>query len=973
MGDALYPQVFNISPTRPFADAFVTELIARHATNSLSLAQGMILVPNNRAGQAIREAFVRQAETGLLLPRLATIGDVDLAESIHPALDSIDDQPIPPAVDPLQRQLILARLIQQQNGSDAAEAMRLATELARTLDQLIIEELPSDCLRSIALEGELSRHWAVSLEQLTAILDLWPAELERLGRIDLADRRNRQFDRVAERWRLRPPTGFVVAAGISSGAPAIARLMKVVSRLPEGQIVIAGLDRLMPDKDWLAILGEDTTPPIETHPQFHLRQFLDRIGVARDEVQDWPGASKAKPAILRAAAISQAFAPPLATRNWVNIAAKDLRLNGVSALELSTPAEEAQAIAIAIREVVEAPGRTVALVTPDRELAKRVSAHLERWCIAADDSAGQSLAATVNGSLILALAGASVERFAPTVLLTLLKHPLIRAGEGRLAWLDGARKLDLALRGPRPAPGLDGVAQLLAVGDDRTRPAREAAQQWWAEASALLAPLESLRGGDLAESIGALRVAATSLAGDGVWAGQAGRALADLVRDLEAGAQDGPKQVNLASLPTLLRQLMEGIAIRPGYGGHPRVSIWGLLEAKLQSADLIILGGLNEGVWPQIPSPDPWLAPRIRRELGLPSLEHRIGLSAHDLASALGAPDVLLTRSIRDARSPTIASRFWLRIEAMTGGLRPPLTRYDVLARTLDASALPAKRAKRPRPRPPVTERPRVISVTDVDRLSADPYAFYAKAMLKLQALDPLDADPGPAWRGSLIHDVLEGWAKEDNYAPGHLVARIEATLSAGTVHPLIRALWLPRLSEASTWIEVNVAHHRSEGRLPIRAEVSGKADFAGITIKGRADRIDRLPDGTLAIVDYKTGAPPDNRQIAAGFAMQLGLIGLIAEQGGFNGVSGSAAAFEYWSLVRDQRTRAFGKVFSPVIGKAAVSEPHAFVALVAAQFAVAAAKWLTGDGAFTAKLQPDYAWNEYDQLMRLEEWQGRE
>jgi ATP-dependent helicase/nuclease subunit B len=973
MGDALHPQVLTIPPIRPFADALVAGLIARHGTNALSLAQGIILVPNNRGGQAIREAFVRQAEKGLLLPRLVAIGDVDLAESIGAALDSIDDEPIPPAVDPLQRQLILARLIQQQDGSDAAEAMRLAAELARTLDQLIVEEVSPARLRNIALEGELSRHWAVSLEQLKAILDLWPEELKRLGRIDLADRRNRQLDRVAERWRQTPTPGFVVAAGISSAAPAIARLMKAVSRLPLGQVVLAGLDRLVPDEDWQAILGDETVPPMETHPQFHLRQLLDRMGVARNEVQDWPGAGKAKPAMLRAAAIGHAFAPPLATRNWVNISAKDLRLDGVSALELSTPAEEAQAIAIAIREAMDVPGRTVALVTPDRELAKRVSAHLERWGIAADDSAGQSLAAVANGSLILTLARASVERFAPNALLTLLKHPLVRAGEGRLAWLDGARKLDLALRGPRPAPGLDGIAQFLAGGDDRTRPDREAVKHWWAEVADLLSPLESLRSGNLAQSIGLLRAAATSLAGDAVWAGQAGRALADLVGDLEAGAEDGPKQVDPTSLPALLRQLMEEIAIRPGYGGHPRVAIWGLLEAKLQSADLMILGGLNEGVWPQIPSPDPWLAPRIRRELGLPSLERRIGLSAHDLAGALGAPEVLLTRAARDARSPTIASRFWLRIEAMTGGLRPPQTRYDCLARALDASALPPERAQRPRPRPPVDERPHTISVTDVDRLSADPYAFYAKAMLKLQALDPLDADPGPAWRGSLIHDVLEVWAKEDDYAPGHLVARIEAALSDGTVHPLIRALWLPRLNEAATWIEGNVAQNRSEGRQPLRAEVSGRTEFAGVAIKGRADRIDRLPDGALAVIDYKTGAPPDNRQIGAGFAMQLGLIGLIAEHGGFDGVSGTATAFEYWSLARDQRTRAFGKVSSPVTGKTAVSEPDAFVARVAAQFAVAASKWLTGDAAFTAKLQPDYAWSDYDQLMRLEEWQGRE
>ena len=287
----------------------------------------------------------------------------------------------------------------------------------------------------------------------------------------------------------------------------------------------------------------------------------------------------------------------------------------------------------------------------------------------------------------------------------------------------------------------------------------------------------------------------------------------DFVEALIANAVFGPKIVDRASLPHFLRQVMESITIRPGYGGHPRVFIWGLLEAKLQSADLMILAGLNEGVWPQLPAPDPWLAPGIRRRLGLPGLERRIGLSAHDLASAMGAPQVVLSRAARDARSPTIASRFWLRIEALTGGLPPPQTRHDILSREIDGYIGQPERARRPKPNPPTKDRPRSISVTDVDRLSADPYAFYAKSMLRLNALDALDADPGPAWRGSLIHRVLQDWAEHDNYTGGKLVRRIEAALSDGTVHPLTRALWLPRLRDAGRWIEKTVAEARIGNR----------------------------------------------------------------------------------------------------------------------------------------------------------------
>lgn len=973
MADRRGPAVFTIPPIRAFADALVAGVLAQHGGDRIGLARGMVLVPNNRAGQAIREAFVRQAEDGLLLPRLVAVGDSELDEKAGAALDAIDDAPLPPAIEPLQRQLILARLIQRDRGMDGAEAMRLAADLARALDQLIVEEIAPSKLGEFDLSGELSAHWNTSLDQMKAILELWPQELNRLGRIDLADRRNRRLDRVAERWRANPPTAFVIAAGISTGAPAVARLLATVARSPGGQVVLAGLDLDIPDEEWSAIGGDETEPAIETHPQFHLHQLLARMKVGRGEVRRWRWSGDIVSTAKRARAISHAFAPAEATRNWVELEQADRNLAGVTALELANPAEEAQAIALAIREAIERAAETVALITPDRDLASRVSAHLERWQIQADDSAGQSLAATPNGTLLLVLAEAVAEHFAPSALLALLKHPLVRQGEARREWLDRVRSLDLVLRGPRPASGLNGVTQFLRGGDKRTRPHRQKLLGWWADTSAILAPLERLAGQDFSGMIATLREVAGALAGDALWSGQAGRELAALVAELEQGAADGPTGMSLVSLPQVLRQLMDGIAIRPGYGGHPRVFIWGLLEAKLQSADLVILGGLNEGTWPQLPAPDPWLAPRIRRELGLPSLERRIGLAAHDLACALGAPKVLMTRARRDTRSPTIASRFWLRLETMTGQLERPQIPFDRIAQGIDACAGKPDRAPRPAPCPPVEERPREISVTAVDRLSADPFAFYASAMLGLNALEPVDADPGPAWRGSLIHEVLERWAEDDDYREGALVARMEGALSDGTIHPLIRALWLPRFAEAADWIEHQLAENRAQGRIPVVAEKSGRAEYAGVTLRGRADRIDRLADGGIGIVDYKTGEGPANKQVAAGFALQLGLIGLIAEQGGFDGVKGHAEAFEYWSLARDQQTRTFGKLSSPTTGKNAVTEPEKFVSRTSGQFADAAARWLTGNEPFKAKISPEYAWADYDQLMRLEEWQGRD
>jgi len=975
----------TIPPHRPFADALAAGLIARWGGDKIGLAQGLVLVPNNRAGRAITEAFVRRSEGGLLLPRLVPVGDPEIDERIGGALEPLGTaDPVPPAIEQTERLFLLARLVQQHmpGDVDAAEALRLAADLARTLDQLLVEEVPPSRLLGIAAGlPDLSEHWQKSLNRLQLILDQWPALLRERGRIDLAERRNRLLNGLASRWRDDPPQRFVVAAGITTAAPAVARLLRTVARLPLGSVILPGVDLKMPAVEWDALGPHDTDPDtgrrrrsIETHPQFHLKLLLDRMNVGRGEVQVWRGgggASRRVPAV-RGRAIANALAPAIFTSKWQRLAPPERRLSGVRALELADPAEEAQAVALALREAIEEPGRTAALVTPDRKLARRVSAHLRRWGIEADDSAGRPLSETPPGTLILGLATAAAEQFAPVSLLAALKHPLVTRGDGRLEWLEGARTLDLALRGPRPPAGLDGISEYLSDWSGRNGEIRKRAGEWWRDVKPMLRPLERAFAAErpsLPRLTGALRETASLLSNDEVWAGTAGRAAADLFTEAEPAAIHGPRRVRAANLPQLLTQLMATVAIRPPYGQHPRVFIWGLLEARLQQADLMILSGLNEGTWPALPTPDPWLAPRIRHELGLPSLERRIGLSAHDLASALGGPRVLVTRGRRDARAPAVASRFWLRLEAMTGGLTraPPLKRW---AQALDRPER-HEPAEQPRPCPPVDIRPRTISVTEVDRLKADPFAFYARKLLRLSSLDVIDADPSPAWRGTAVHDVLEAWMKADDCDPTRLRPRAEALLQASSAHPLMRALWQPRLLEAIDWIAEEVRKNKAAGRVPLKAEVWGELSLDGITLGGKADRIDRAADGSLVILDYKTGTPPGPKAVAEGYSMQLGLLGLMAERSGFEEVRGRPTAFEYWSLAK--KNGKIGYVASPTTARNGI-DPAEFTVMAERNFIAAARAWLTGDAPFTAKLHPEYApYAEYDQLMRLDEWYGRD
>jgi ATP-dependent helicase/nuclease subunit B len=981
----VHPKVYTIPPHRAFADALAAGLIARHGREKTGLARGIVLVPNNRAARAVQDAFVRRSDGGLLLPRLVPVGDPELDERIGGMLEPLGEAPIPPAVEPARRLMLMGRLVQRHRGCDAAEALRLAADLARTLDQLLIEEVDPARLASFAEEvPELSIHWQKSLDQLRLILADWPALLAASGRIDLARRRNLLLDAVARRWRGRPPPGFVCAAGITTAAPAVARLLGTVARLPEGMVLLPGLDLALPQAEWDALGPHEPDgetgrrpPSIETHPQYQLKLLLDRMSVARGEVERWGwGGGRDAPA-ARSRAIAHAMAPARFTEKWQRLTPAERRLTGVRGLELADPAEEAQAIALALREALEEPGRTAALITPDRGLARRVSAHLKRWGIEADDSAGRPLSQMPPGTLLLAAANAAAERFAPVALLALLKHPLVMAGGDRLGWLDGVRLLDRMLRGPRPAAGLDGIAVHLAREGGRDGDLREAAASWWGDVMPLLRPLGAVTESEasLADLLGAVREAASALAGAAAWAGPAGRAAAEMLGDYEAAAAEGPERIQAAQLPSLFEGLLANVAVRPPYGQHPRLFIWGLIEARLQHADLLVLSGLNEGTWPALPAPDPWLAPRLRADLALPSLERRIGLAAHDFAQALGAPRVLVTRARRDARAPAIASRFWLRLEAMTGGLtRSPQLR--TWARAIDRRAGEPMPAARPAPAPDPAVRPRTISVTEVDRLKADPYAFYARKMLALMALDPVDADPTPAWRGSAVHDVLEAWMKEDDCDPARLRVRADALLDSQAAHPLMRALWQPLLTEAIDFIADQVEANQREGRRPLAAETWGAIDIAGVRLGGKFDRIDRMTGGGLAIIDYKTGQPPAKKAVGAGYSLQLGLLGLIAERGGFPGIEGAAACFEYWSLARcpsGERAGRRGFVASPIGGRNGLDAAE-FTALAAVHFIAAAEAWLTGSEPFTAKLHPEYApYGDYDQLMRRDEWYGRE
>jgi len=993
MADAK-PTIFSIPVQRAFADALAAGLIARYADGALGLAQGLIVLPSNRARSAVQAAFVRAGGSGLLMPRLAVIGDADLDESVALALDPIDESDaIPPAIDALKRRLMLAGLIEKHNpaGEDpitGAAAFQLADGLGRVIDQLHYEEIAPARLADIeSALGDLAGHWQASWRRLALLVDQWPAMLAATGQIDRADRRNRLLARVVKGWRIAPPARFVVAAGVTTAAPAIARLLRTVADLADGMVVLPGLDLGMAGEEWDALGPVKADPekpherPLETHPQYHLKLLLGRMGVSRGEVQPWDAVSAFDGPDARASFTSLLFAPAAYTARWQQAGDLSAGIAGVSAAVFADDGQEAQGIALMMRHALETPARTAALVTPDRALATRVAAALARWDISVDDSAGQPLGQTPPGALLLALSEFAAA-FDPVRLVALLGHPLVRAGETRLGWLDQVRRLDLVLRGPGMVPGWEGVTARIAerAADPKGRGHGDAALigEWWADVAAGLgAALGSFAAGASAPPsvlLGSLQAALGWLTREGAWTGHAGRALSEIFDRWALARGDGPALVAPADFPAMLADLLSGESVRPPYGGHPRLFIWGLLEARLQRADVMILGGLDEGRWPQQQSPDPWLAPGIRRMLGLAAPERQQGAAAHDFAGAFAAREVVVTRAQRSGSDPAVASRFWLRLAALAGEL--PEARVGgesvaALAVVLDVPPGPIAPAPMPQPRPPADARPGQISVTGVDLLAKDPYGFYAGRILRLSVLDPLRAGPDPRWLGTRVHAFLENWQRA-GATPEALEVELGRLLDDPALDALARAFWFPRIEPALRWAAERVWAGRADGREPIATEVTGVHELGGIRLSGKADRIDRLADGSLAIVDYKTGAAPSGSAAFDGLDNQLGLLGLLAEMGKVDGVAaGPINALEYWSLKAD-RAKGTGGSIAPTHGsRRKLKTAEEAVARAYDAFAELTAAYLLGDGVF-APGDNAKRFTDYDQLMRRDEWFGR-
>jgi len=610
--------------------------------------------------------------------------------------------------------------------------------------------------------------------------------------------------------------------------------------------------------------------------------------------------------------VGEALRPATTTDAWrrLPLQAADT-FDGVSRFDCASAQQEAMTIALLLRRKIETPGATAALVTPDRELARRVAVELRRWGIEIDDSAGLPLNRTPPGAFLRLVLELAESRLAPVPLLAALKHPLAAGGLDPAIFRRRARRLEKEILGPRPSPGFAGLRAVLRDEDTRLHRFVDRLEACLGRLPDLLdagaVPLARLVIPHI-EAAERLAASATEAGASRLWAGEAGESAARFCHELIDAARDFPP-LSGRDYPRLFEALAASMVVRPAFGRHPRLAIWGLVEARLQQADLLVLGGLNEGSWPGSAEHDPWMSRQMRREFRIAVPERSVGIAAHDFAQAFGAPEVALTRATRQEGVPTVPSRWLLRLDTVlrAAGLDHALRPDEAVKAAAEQIDEPSRYRPlpSPAPRPPLAVRPRRLSVTQIETWLRDPYAIYARHILELKPLDDLDADPDRADLGIRIHRALDEFIHR---YPRELPAEAERELiEIGRAHfgailsrPGAWAFWWPRFERIARWLVAEERAHRSE-IIESLSESEGsltlQAPGGPFTLTAKADRIDRLAAGGFLLVDYKTGSLPSKKEVNWGFAPQLPLEGAILRDGSFGAVAGAAAALEYWRL----------------------------------------------------------------------------
>ncbi len=889
--------IFNIPAGCSPVDVLAARLSAE--SNGFDLAGTLVLLPNRRACRELRDAFVRlNGMQPTILPRILPIGDPDEDELFF-AENNPQAADIAPAVSPVERTLLFTRLItarpEDLTGGKCsfAQAVSLAGELGRLLDTAENEELDFAALKNLVPE-EYAVHWQKTLDFLKIITEYFPRILTERGVSNPAARRTALLKMQSALWQQTPPPEKIVVAGTPGAFPSVRELIKTVSSLPFGTVYLNDLDRHLDETSWQQI--------DETHPQYEIKQLLDYLGITREEIADVipssdPGREKL---------ISEIMRPAAATDLWRNITPESFEqnvMNDVHLINCRELREEALSVAAIMRHTLETPEKTAALVTSDRNLARRVSAELKRWNINVDDSAGLPLSETPVGLFLRLIAEYCENPDDEVALLALMKHPLTADGEKKAVFRTTVREFEIKIlrNGKKNDEDTSITENFINRRKETLLPLCMLCRQ----------PEVSLR-----ELLTCHLQTAEKLAADNqkngrenLWRNDDGEAAAAFFASLLEYAETIPA-IPQNQYGGFLSALMSAVTVRPKYGTHPRLKILGPIEARLNGFDTVIIGEVNEGIWPAAAVADAWMSRPMKKDFGYPLPEKGIGTAARDFSHLLAQKEVYLTRADRVGGTPMNKSRWWLRLETVltAAGIKPDSllnTFYPETAICLDRPQK-SNPISAPAPKPPLNARPRELWAGAVENLMRDPYIIFARYILKLKPLDDLNRKPDFFDFGIITHAVLE---KFNRQYPGQMPENAreiltelgQKELAAAGVGLETAAFWLPALEKMTAWYTECERQYRPDIS-KIYCEKEGHYSFPApggtFTLSARADRIDLTREGTLNIIDYKTGNARTAKEVAGGYAPQLPIEGIIAQNGGFEGITGAEIkSLRYWQL----------------------------------------------------------------------------
>ena len=943
--------ILTIPPGVPFLATFVEALLSGEIVTSLSrdsapldFAKTTIYVPTQRAGRALAAEFARAIDKpAALLPRILPLGGLDEQETAALfRLDLVDgdfDDALAPAIDDLERRLILARLVMQWASAirhaivsidptgrsvlderetllvapSPVSAFALAGDLGALIDEFIIENVDLSAMDGLA-EDTFDQYWAITTQFLRIALHEWPTILAERGLMDNAARQKALIESQIARLATEPCDAPIIALGSTGANPATARLLRAIASLDNGAVVLPGLDRDIDDAAWRRIghAIDDHGEPAFTHPQSMLKRLLSILEIARENARE----IGAPPKNLRErrALLANALLPADATQTWRDFRAAHgdafaAALEGVTFVEAADERLEALALALFMRQALETPGRTAALITPDRDIARRVAAELARFDIDIDDSGGKPLSATSVGSLARLLATIAEDGLGAVELVALLAHPLTCLGISRERVVELAPLAEIAVlrtveRGASGWAKSIPAARELAAETHAYPAARALDDETWraiedvlTRVDLALAPFAALSSdAELTARVEAHHACLEAIvAGSSESMGEGAEELLALFERLQIA--QAPSGFDASAYAALFDALALETILRGPRRAHPRLKILGPIEARLIDADLILLAGLDENIWPPQTDAGAFLNRSMRRQLGLSPPERRIGQSAHDFTMAFGAREVVVSRALKRNGSPTVASRLVTRLAALAGdafdACRARGAHMLAIAALLDHPR-ETRSVERPEPKPDVALRPKRLSVTRIETLRRDPYAIYAEHILRLVPLAPLGAQKGAREMGTAIHEALAEFVRTHpcgdlpDDARERLLALARKKLGVFLTDPAFLAFDWPRVEAG---LDHALAFERERRALggDIFVEARGLWRFAlddgsEFTLSCYADRIEVGRDGVAQVFDYKTGAPPTNPQVRA-WSPQLTLEAAMIEAGAFKAI----------------------------------------------------------------------------------------